>query len=561
MKALNRLVVVGCLAVASAMPGCVQGPTMPQARKALVGMSKDMAMTFLMQHVPSALRVRTIGDLIDQEGIAGAENSPGIPLEAESIVVNLPEGHGSKKEVPSALRSELMKLLMNEYEGINEASRVLTSGTAAPVRVRALLPVFPQAGEKIDVVVQAYDDAVTLDGGVLVTTPLSQWERPASGTARWGFATKGGLMKGATRADARGTVTLNPGYRNGEPLGKIIPTLGYLPAGAKVRQEVGYQIFLKSPDAYAALLVEVLINQRFAPSGANATPVVYAPNTGVVFVSLPAQYTDNWKRYLDVLVQIDIREGTPEQTLAHVAELIQALRTGDDRVRYRTECELEAVGLVASPALLEAARAGTVEQRRSAIRVLCFMQDTRVVPTLIEESRTARGPFRIESARLMGFFDTKEVSARLVEMLTDEEVRARCWALVELAKFKYPGIQHYPSKEKNFEMFFIDVGGPRATFIKSLSGIRHIVMFGQGIRFIPPFHANAGPVEVSVGPLVTELRLKNKPGSEPLQLPTQDVRDIVRVLDTVGVSINDIIGLISESDRKKALSSQLYWVD
>ncbi len=158
--------------------------------------------------------------------------------------------------------------------GITVDPALLSSRNAAAVMVTAYLSPYQQAGTSIDVTVSALGDARSLNGGVLLQTPLTN---PLNGQV-YAMA-QGPLSTGGVEASARGSgVRIN--HTN----------TGRIPGGAVVTRAVPFQppadgtlgLALKHPDFTNALRIAEAINQQYP----DAARVVHS---GLVRVTLPQE--------------------------------------------------------------------------------------------------------------------------------------------------------------------------------------------------------------------------------------------------------------------------------
>jgi flagellar basal body P-ring protein FlgI len=548
MNWMNRFVVVLFVVTAGCEPQSSQAPetvNVRAARGTLQGMPAPQAYAYLEKTAQAGERV---GDLVT------IEDKDSFLIMADSVVVGL-KGRGSRNIDPK-LRPFVVKALVKSFDSLEVAEQILAAKDAAPVRCVAVLPAFVRKGDKIDVAVEALDPAVNLEGGTLVDTALERFVQFPGATHR-DFRTTSGLVSAGVQAYARGDVTLNPGYRQGEQIRPELPTTGYVPAGALVDNTWGCRLMLKKPDTNTALLIDAAIRRRFGEIASSA-------HVGFIAVGMPNRYLDYKKRYVDVLLQIEVRPPSREGRLARIDKLAASLGTSDLNVRYGAECALDAYGPEAAPALLEASKSGNSDQRQSALRVLAFFSDKRSTPVLVEESRTARGPFRAESAALLAFLGGDDVEQRLVEMLSDTDPSARYQAFIALDKLgakNAPIKTYYSPEQRNLAMSLVEVPGDKAVIIHSANGVRRIVLFGAGVTIKPGFRGSVGPVELNVTKDATEVRHKLRPEPEPLVWRTVELRNVVTQLDLIGVSVNDIIGLVTLMDKKAALDASVSWAE
>ena len=146
---------------------------------------------------------------------------------------------------------------MLQRQGINLPTVGLSSKNVAAVMVTADIPAFKRPGSRIDVTVSAIGDAKTLQGGVLIQTPLSGADGKVYAVAQGALAI-GGLSAG-TEGGGGATVTKNH------------PTVGQIINGALVEEEIPAEIvqddlltlLLREPDFTSAARVAATINEKF----------------------------------------------------------------------------------------------------------------------------------------------------------------------------------------------------------------------------------------------------------------------------------------------------------
>ncbi len=103
----------------------------------------------------------------------------------------------------------------------------------AGVMVTAEMPPFSRAGNRIDVTVSSLGDATSLEGGVLLMTPLK------GGDGRPYAVAQGPLLLGGFQAGGQGA-----------SVQKNHPTVGRIPNGAIVEQEINYDGPEGTPSRY-----------------------------------------------------------------------------------------------------------------------------------------------------------------------------------------------------------------------------------------------------------------------------------------------------------------------
>jgi flagellar P-ring protein FlgI len=161
----------------------------------------------------------------------------------------------------------------------------------AAVIVTAELPPYAKAGNRIDGTVSSLGDATSLEGGVLLMTPLRAGNGQSYAIAQ-GPLTVGGFAAGGKGASVQ----------------KNHPTVGRLPNGVIIEQEVGYQslsggpitISLKRPDFTNARKVAERINEVFQG-------IAVPKDGGTIVVALPDQFKQNPIQFLSLIENLDVK--------------------------------------------------------------------------------------------------------------------------------------------------------------------------------------------------------------------------------------------------------------
>ena len=232
---------------------------------------------------PQAPRVRLsrIKELASLEGVR--ENQ----LLGYGLVVGL-AGTGDKRQTVFSAQT-LTNLL--ERMGVSVDPRAIQVRNTAAVMVTAVLPPFAQPGTRIDVTVATAGDATTLQGGVLLLTPLKAADGQVYAVAQGPVITGGFLAGGG--ANQR---TLNH------------PTTGRIPNGAIVERappqsfpddELRWQ--LRQGDFTTAVRIAEAINAKFS-GGA----VAEAENAAVVSVRVPESYRERVVEFVSAIENLEV---------------------------------------------------------------------------------------------------------------------------------------------------------------------------------------------------------------------------------------------------------------
>jgi flagellar P-ring protein precursor FlgI len=228
--------------------------------------------------------------------IAGARDNQ---LAGYGLVVGL-AGDGDKNPTYTV---QTIANLLQRY-GITVPASTLLSKNVAVVMVTADIPAFKKNGARIDVTVASMGDAKSLQGGVLIQTPLLGADGRVYAVAQ-GALSIGGLSAGAEGA-------------GGATVQKNHPTVGTIIDGALVEREIPAEIvsahhlelLLREPDFTSAARMAAAINEKFPesslaldsssvrvlmPEGAEATPVDFISQIEAIEVTadVPARVIIN----------------------------------------------------------------------------------------------------------------------------------------------------------------------------------------------------------------------------------------------------------------------------
>jgi len=189
----------------------------------------------------------------DITNIAGGRDNQ---LFGYGIVVGLAgAGDGSSNEV--TLQSVANSL---EAFGVKITTDDLKSNNVAAVIVTANIGPFLKEGTKIDVTISSIGDATTIQGGVLLQTPLQGADGVVYAVAQ-GPVAVGGFLEGV----------------DGATFQKNHPTVGIIPSGAIVEREIpvdviednSVNLLLQHPDYATAVRMADAINNQY-PGAAQA---------------------------------------------------------------------------------------------------------------------------------------------------------------------------------------------------------------------------------------------------------------------------------------------------
>lgn len=205
------------------------------------------------------------------------------------LVVGL-NGTGDKLNNNAFTEKSLQAYL--ERLGVNTKGEELKTKNVAAVTVTATLPAFARQGGKIDVRVSAMGDAKSLQGGVLLATPLMGADGEVYAVGQGPLAIGGFTAAG----------------NSGSAVTKAIPTTGTISNGAIVEKEVGFEmnqltnlgLSLKNPDMTTAMQIEQVINEKLKGKFAQAT------DPATVRVQVPDAYKPQVAMLMGDIEQLQI---------------------------------------------------------------------------------------------------------------------------------------------------------------------------------------------------------------------------------------------------------------
>jgi flagellar P-ring protein precursor FlgI len=198
------------------------------------------------------------------------------------IVVGLKGTGDSSTDVTGQSLARLFGKLGLDVQG----NAAVKSKNAAAVIVTAKLPPFARVGNGIDVTVSSIGDAASLEGGVLLVTPLRAGDQNVYAVAQ-GPVSIGSVADGAS---------------------KNFPTVGRVVSGATIEKDVdvnfagkkNFRLSLHNPDFTTAARLSTIINGELGGKFATAR------DSGTIDVVVPFNYEGNSVELLATLENIQV---------------------------------------------------------------------------------------------------------------------------------------------------------------------------------------------------------------------------------------------------------------
>jgi len=240
-------------------------------------MKKVLALTLITVFLTIGF-TQSIVRLKDIAAFRGARDNQ---LFGIGVVIGL-NGSGDSNKVNSTLLANMIS-----HFGVNIDPAELKTKNTALVMVLADIPPFYKEGMRLDVVVASIGDAKSLEGGLLVQTPLYGADGKVYAVAQGSISIGGQEVKGSSNLQKRYKV------------------VGYIPSGAIVETEIPASIvdkdtvtiLLNNPDITTAARAANAINVKFNSNIAKAV------DPGSIKVIIPKAFKNDIITFLSILDQ------------------------------------------------------------------------------------------------------------------------------------------------------------------------------------------------------------------------------------------------------------------
>jgi flagellar P-ring protein precursor FlgI len=236
---------------------------------------------------PNAGAASRIKDLANIEGVRQNQ------LIGYGLVVGLNGTGDTLNNIPFTKQSLTAML---ERLGVNIRGQTIRTGNVAAVMVTANLPAFGTQGTRIDVTVSALGDSKSLQGGVLLVTPLLGADGNVYAVGQGSVAIGGFQAEGEAAKIVRG-----------------VPTVGRIANGAIIEREIeialnrlpNVRLALRNADFTTAKRIAAAINDFMG------TPTAEPLDPGTLGITGPEQYRGN---VISLLTEIEQLQVEPDQS-------------------------------------------------------------------------------------------------------------------------------------------------------------------------------------------------------------------------------------------------------
>lgn len=244
-----------------------------------------------MYQIPAATEAR----IKDIAHVIGARSNQ---LAGFGLVVGL---NGTGDSTQFILGPQALSNLLERYGITVPPKDMRRAKNMAAVIVNATLPPFSRQGSKIDITVSSLGDATSLQGGVLLQTPLKAADGRVYAVAQGPVSIGGFFVKGSA---AGGT---NVAQRNQ-------PTAGRVPNGAIVEREVPFELNQRSSvtlaldqdDFTTAARAADAINKKLSSVEAVGGALAQALDSRTIEVKVPAAYTRKLVDFISMLESVSL---------------------------------------------------------------------------------------------------------------------------------------------------------------------------------------------------------------------------------------------------------------
>ncbi len=245
----------------------------------------------LLSFLASAVSAKALGARIkDVAMVAGVRDNQ---LTGYGLVVGL-AGDGDKN--PAQTLQTLGNVL--QRFGITISANSISAKNVAIVMLTADIPAFKKAGTRLDVNVASMGDAKSLQGGILLQTPLLGADGKVYAVAQ-GALSIGGLSAGA---EGGGGATVQRNH----------PTVGVISDGALIEREIPAQIvsdhhielILREPDFTSAARLAMALNEKWSNS-------TVALDSTTVRVHMPEEFEAVPVNFISLVEAVEVDSDVP----------------------------------------------------------------------------------------------------------------------------------------------------------------------------------------------------------------------------------------------------------
>ncbi|HVU87775.1 MAG TPA: flagellar basal body P-ring protein FlgI [Pirellulales bacterium] len=466
-----------------------------------------------------------------------------VKVEAVGLVTGLP-GTGSDPD-PSPQRDELLAE-MKAY-GVDHPNKILASGTASLVLVRAYLRPGIQQGDHFDIEVRVPSRSATtsLRGGWLMETRLAEMA-----------VVHGSVREGSLLAKGQGPVLVDPSADSKDD-NHVSSGRGRVLGGGIAYKSRPLALVLK-PDHRSVPIssqIGTAINHRFHTYTAGTKKGVANPKDDQhVELIVHPRYKDNVERYMQVVRSVALKESSSQQ-MARLVLLERQLL--DPITAAAAALKLEAIGKDGIATLRKGLQSGDAEIRFYAAEALAYLDQKDAVEPLVEAAREVPA-FRAYALTALSAMDEVAAYDGLRELLDmpSNETRYGAFRALWAMNAQDPLVRGQKLNDQ-FSYHVLDTMGPELVHV-TRSYRPEIVVFGQDQKLTTPFVIEAGNQIMLTGKedRVTISRFApNEPDQK--RVVSCGLDDCIRAMADLGANYPDIVQALQQAKSMGVLSGRL----
>lgn len=415
-------------------------------------------------HLNKLLVTPETPDLVREAAVPQGLNE--IRVDGVAVVNRLPGTGGPA--LPSGFRDRLLEeMKRNEVPDPNE---YLERDDTALVQVRGLIPPGSRRGDAIDlqILTPPKTEASDLHGGWLLDTRLRH-QQVLQNSVRSSDVMAVGTGPILTRADFDGTDDAT------------LPVSGRILSGGMVQldRKLGLVLRPKYQHVKLATALADAINRRFYFfDGTTRRGIAKAIEDDFIELDVHPRYRHHEERFMAVVRAIAV---APESTgtQAKLVDLAEKLR--NPPTAFDAAIQLEALGEMAIPTLIEATELSNPELRFYAAETLAYLDRVEAVAPLVEGIRN-HPAFRAPALAALQGLANPTVGNSIRKLLDEDSLETRYGAMVTLRERKDAKESLGGKNLKGqFRLYEVPSKGPSAVIV-SLNRKPEIVLMGKIAR-------------------------------------------------------------------------------
>jgi hypothetical protein len=451
------------------------------------------------------------------------------------------------KVMPPGIRQRILDMMHRHR--VEKPEEVLSSPDNAAVLVTGLITPGINKGELFDLEVRAIPttETTSLEGGFLLECDLVRV-----------VSDRG--VQGATDVQAlgRGSIFVLPFAVDEKSKTQADPRVGRVLAGGKAVKGRPFRLMLLEPSVRTVDQLVRLINARF-PGAAKGTA-----DPGRVDLDVPREYQDDKGRFLDLVGALYLRE-MPDARDQRVGLLIETLKAGKDMDVVAT-C-LEAFGVSVVPSLRALANEPGEGVRYYAGRTLANLQDALAVSVLEPIALNDASEFQEGAVEALGRIRSGLGLGVLSRALNAKSTRVRVAAWQVSSRLAPRSFVARSFRDKFTLNVVASKGEPFVYVARTLKP--EIAIFGD-LVVRPPVLAETRRIVATALDGAAQVTLITRSHGRDYRVEAPlDVRGLIEAmagpaptdpaqpLRALDLGYSDVVGVLHEMSRKKALSGPL----